>query len=85
MPRDLQQDLPTTRSTVSNSVRVGINARGAWDIELPGQVEPVTCETLEDAQRVAHLWAARTSPCELIVRDAYHRVLRRELINLTAG
>jgi hypothetical protein len=83
MPLDTRQDLPATSPTASRSVRVDINARGGWDIDLPGQADPVTCETLDDAQRVAYLWAARRSPCELIVHDAYHRVLHRELINWT--
>jgi hypothetical protein len=33
-----------------------------------------------DAQRVAYLSAVHHEPCELIVCDAYHRILRRELI-----
>ena len=68
-------------STALPAVRVDLDTHGEWEIELPDQSEPVTCETLEDAQRVAYLYAARRSPCELIVRDAYHRVVRREVIN----
>ena len=68
-------------STVLPVVRVDLNTHSEWEIELPDQPEPVTCETLADAQRVAYLCAAHRSPCELIVCDAYHRVLRREVIN----
>ena len=68
-------------STALRAVRVGLNTHGEWEIELPDQSEPVTCETLEDAQRVAYLCAAHRSPCELVVCDAYHSVLRREVIN----
>jgi hypothetical protein len=41
----------------------------------------VTCETLDEAQRVAYLCAAHLHPCELVVRDACHRVLHREFID----
>ncbi len=61
-------------------MRVEHDARGAWLVAVPGG-GPVTCETFDDARRVAYLRAAQTRPCELIVHDAYHRVLHRELIN----
>ena len=63
----------------TRTVRVELH-RGGWEIELPDQREPVTCETLEDARRMAYLCAARRHPCELVVHDAYHRVLHHELI-----
>ena len=63
------------------TVRVDLNARGGWQIELSDQRERVTCKTLEDATRAAYRCAAARRPCELIVRDAYHRVLHHELIN----
>ena len=52
---------------------------------MPDQRERVTCETLDDARRVAYLCAARRRPCELIVCDAYHRVLHHEFINGRGG
>ena len=55
--------------------------RGAWGVAMPDQRERVTRETLESARRVAYLCAARRRPCELVVCDAYHSVLHRELIN----
>ena len=57
------------------AVRVDRNGRGEWGRE------PVTCETLDDARRVAYLCAAHRRPCEPIVCDAYHRVLHDEFIN----
>jgi hypothetical protein len=54
-------------STALPAVRVDLNTHGEWEIQLPDQSEPVTCEMLEDAQRVAYLYAAHRSPCELIV------------------
>jgi len=63
------------------TVRVDRTRRGAWEVAMPDGRELVTCETLEDAERVAYLCAARRRPCELIVCDAYHRVLHRVLID----
>jgi hypothetical protein len=63
------------------TVRVDVNPRGVWEIALPGAPEKVSCETLEEAQRVGYLCAVHRQPCELVVHDAYHRVLRRELID----
>jgi hypothetical protein len=62
-------------------VCVDHNSRGEWELALPHQAGRVTCETLDDARRVAYLCAARLQPCELIIRDARHRVLDRELID----
>ena len=61
------------------TVRVESSLRG-WEIKTPSRREPVACEKLEEARGVAYLYALRSRPCELIVRDAYHRVLERELI-----
>jgi hypothetical protein len=67
------------------TVRVDRNGRGGWEVAMSDQHEPVTCETLDDARRVAYLCAAHPRPCELIVCDAYHRVLHHELINGRGG
>jgi hypothetical protein len=40
-----------------------------------------TCESIEDARRLARLSAAGAKPCELTVCDAYHRVVEHELID----
>jgi hypothetical protein len=63
------------------TVNVDCTAGGVWEVELPDRPEHVSCETLDDAKRVAYLCAAHRHPCELIVRDAYHRVLHRVLID----
>jgi hypothetical protein len=57
-------------------VRVDFNRRGDQDIQLPDQDDSrVTCETLEEAERVAHVCAAYQQPCELVECDAYNRAL----------
>jgi hypothetical protein len=54
--------------------------RGRWKVLGVGRRETIVCQTLDDARRVAYLAVAHAHPCELIVRDAHHRVVRRELI-----
>lgn len=56
------------------------NEHGDWVIIAPGQGDFVTCESIEDARNIAYLHAARHRPCQLVVRDADHRVLSRETI-----
>jgi hypothetical protein len=63
------------------TVRVLINARGEWEVLIPHDMRPLRCATIEEAERLAYQSAARTRPCEVIVHDAYHRVVHRELIN----
>jgi len=38
------------------------------------------CETFDDARRIAYLTMARAQTCELIVRDAYNRIIEHERI-----
>lgn len=56
-------------------------SRGERKVLLPDQRETARLETLDDARRVAHLCAAHRHPCELIVQDAYRRVLQHEFID----
>jgi hypothetical protein len=63
------------------AIRVQRTLRGRWEVAVPGQRKGITCETLDEARRVAYLTVAHTRSCELIVHDAYHRVLDRELID----
>jgi hypothetical protein len=62
------------------TVRVDFGGRDGWAIVLPEESRRMTCDTLEDARRVARNWAQDRSPCEVIVCDAYHRVLYREVV-----
>lgn len=62
------------------TVRVGARSHGAWEVSLPGRDGRISCPTLEDARRLAHATAERSHPCELIVCDAYHRVLEYEIL-----
>jgi len=64
----------------SLTVRVLLSPRGQWEVVLPGR-RPLRCQSLDDAERVAYVFAERSRPCEVVVHDAYHRVVRRDLIN----
>jgi hypothetical protein len=64
----------------ARTILVDRNGRGYWEIESSDEEHVVSCETLDEAKRVAYLFAVRRQPCELIVRDAYHRVVYHELI-----
>ena len=62
------------------TVRVDLAGRGVWEVALPGRTTRLRCATLEEAKILAAHYASRRAPCELIVCDAYHRVLHRELL-----
>lgn len=64
------------------TVHVDHTVRGSWEIALSDEREPLVCKTLDEASRLAYSCAADRRPCELVVRDAYHRVLRHEHVSL---
>jgi len=59
-------------------VRIDLNKRGVWEVQLPDHDAPVGCKDLEQARRAAYRYAAGRRPCTLIARDAYQRVIGRE-------
>jgi hypothetical protein len=65
----------------ASTVRVDVDRRGNWGVMRSDERDRVRCETLADARRVAYRCAAHLHPCELVVFDAYHRVLQREMID----
>ena len=65
----------------SQTVWIDLGCRGHWEVLLSDRSARVSCETLEEARRVGYVNAGQGYPCELIVRDAYHRVIARELID----
>lgn len=68
------------KATAYPTIRIAHDRQGDWEVELPERDAPVRCRTLEEARRVAYRQATRRQPCELVIRDAYHRVAHRELI-----
>ncbi len=70
---------------VRRSIRIRVHVvhhpLGRWEVLPPNGRSRIPCETLEDARRVAHLAIGDGDDGELIVRDAYHRVLEHGLIH----
>lgn len=66
---------------VSSLVSIDPDGRGAWQVVLADTDDHVVCKTLHDARQIAFRTAARQRPCELIVRDAYHRVIQAEIVD----
>jgi hypothetical protein len=60
------------------TIRVDRTVGGKWEVVSPGGGERVVCPTLADAVRAGYKRVADAPECELVVRDAYHRVVRRE-------
>ncbi len=68
--------LPTALS--ASAVRVERGRRGVWEVVFPCEHSSLRCDTLAEAQQVADYCAQRCS-CDVVMFDAYHRVLRYEL------
>jgi hypothetical protein len=62
------------------TVRVLLNARGEWEVVSPHSLRPHRYKSLDEATRAAYGVAFRDAPCELIVHDAYHRVVLAQRI-----
>jgi hypothetical protein len=67
------------------TIRVQCDPGGGWEVSMPDRQSAITCEALDEARRVAHLALAHGRPCELIVHDAYHRILHHEFISGHGG
>lgn len=62
------------------TVNVDRTLRGAWEVRFP-RGGRVICPTLDAAVREGHRYGAEGEGCELVIHDAYHRVLRREFVS----
>lgn len=80
MGRDTGDGPRAVATIVSTTVRVERTERGRWEVAAPDR-DRIICDTLDDARRAAYVSAARVAACQLIVQDAYHRVLSREFIS----
>jgi len=58
---------------------------GGWEVELPGQRDRISCDTLEDARRAVDLVITRHHAYRIVVRDAYLRVVAHELVDGDLG
>jgi len=77
-PGEPQDHLAMATSIQQSHIRVDFSTHGNWRIDLDDV--SIACETLEAARRIACREAVRRRPCEVLVRDAYHRVIEREHI-----
>ena len=66
-------------------VCVDCTPQGEWEVCLAGRSDCVTCRSFDEACRMASVMAGRREPCDVIVRDAYHRVIRRQLVGADSG
>ncbi len=64
------------------TVRVEMNRRGAWELTVPDDHTRIVCATLTEATRRARSIAG-TRPSELIVHDAYHRLVEHERLGIS--
>jgi hypothetical protein len=51
---------------------------GRWEVSLPDS-RTIACDAFDDALRMARAAAAGRGMCELLVHDAYHRVIHHEV------
>jgi len=79
---DFGDDQCIRARTIEITVRVEMNRRGAWEVTVPGERMRVVYATLADARRQARSIAG-TRPSELIVRDAYQRLLEHERLGIS--
>ena len=66
---------------VEITVRVEMNRHGAWELTVADEQTRIVCPTLADATRQARSIAG-TRPAELIIRDAYHRLVEHERLGI---
>jgi hypothetical protein len=77
-------DALSVSATGSPRVEVDCGPRGGWTVTWPGHSSNATYRTLNQALRAARTRASVapfSDPVQLIVRDAYHRVVHREVMD----
>lgn len=67
---------------VPSRVRVEFGSAGGWDVVFADQAQRLACDTLDQASRIAHVFAQARAPCELIIVNAYGHVISHELVPL---
>lgn len=63
---------------MQTTVRVDPGPAGKWMITFADRPQLITTESLNETIRLARRLAEPRPPAELIVCDAYHRVIQRE-------
>jgi hypothetical protein len=62
------------------SVEVHAGPRGRWTVTISDRDETLSCDTLAEARDVARSCAEARVPCEVVVHDAYERVLEYQVL-----
>jgi len=62
------------------TVVVDLDSDALWELQGHDRGGIVRCQALDDAMLVAYFFAAHGHPCELVVRDAHQRVVKRKLV-----
>jgi hypothetical protein len=65
------------------SVIVNPDRRGGWEVADIERRVRIPCKTLVDARKEAFRRAVGTSPCDVVVHDAYNRVVEHTLVERT--
>jgi hypothetical protein len=82
MPRDLSRAPDAEGATGCRVlVRMGRDRRGRWTIDLADGHDVARCDTLNAARRLAYLYGAGRQHFEIVVRDAYNRVVEHRLVD----
>lgn len=76
----MNSNAKSTSRRARTTVCVRHHPHGRWEVITPDRRGPILCETLDDARRIAYLAVAHAQDCELIVRDAYNRIIEHESI-----
>jgi hypothetical protein len=65
------------------SVIVNPDRRGGWEVADIERRVRIPCKTLLDAREEAFRRAIDESPCDVVVHDAYHRVVEHTVVGRT--
>ncbi len=65
----------------ARTVSVDRNRDGSWGLTLPAKPDPISYGTLDEARLEAYRLAADWHPCEIVMLDAYHRVVHLRSID----
>jgi hypothetical protein len=56
-----------------------------WEVAVSSRQQRLICPTFQEAARRGYQLAADEADCEVVVHDAYHRVVRRERLRRPAA
>jgi hypothetical protein len=59
----------------NDTIYVHTDHRGGWEVAIPDQPQPIHCASLPEAEDTARRLASGTDACDLVVHDAYERVV----------